>query len=96
MRARLDAIATQLAGVGDVRGLGPMLAVELVHDDDGLTPAPELAAATVAAALDDGLLLLSCGLSGNVIRLLPPVTISQEDLEQGLDALEAALRRAAA
>jgi 4-aminobutyrate aminotransferase / (S)-3-amino-2-methylpropionate transaminase / 5-aminovalerate transaminase len=96
MRARLDAIAPQLAAVGDVRGVGPMLAVELVHDDDGLTPAPELAAATVAGALEDGLLLLSCGLYGNVIRLLPPVTISQEDLEQGLDALEAALRRAAA
>ena len=56
---------------------------------------PELVAATVAAARERELLLLSCGLYGNVIRLLPPVTIGDEDLAQGLDALEAALREAA-
>jgi 4-aminobutyrate aminotransferase / (S)-3-amino-2-methylpropionate transaminase / 5-aminovalerate transaminase len=96
LRARLEALAPQLPGVGDVRGLGPMIALELVHDDDAGTPAPELAAATVSAGLDQGVLLLSCGLYGNVIRLLPPITIGQEDLDQGLDALEAALRRAMA
>jgi 4-aminobutyrate aminotransferase/(S)-3-amino-2-methylpropionate transaminase len=96
IRARLDAIAPELAGVGEVRGLGPMLAVELVRDDEPLTPAPERAAATVAAARERGLLLLCCGLYGNVIRLLPPITIGDEDLAQGLDALEAALREAAA
>jgi 4-aminobutyrate aminotransferase/(S)-3-amino-2-methylpropionate transaminase len=96
IRARLDALAAELACVGDVRGLGPMLAVELVAADERRTPAPELVAATVAAARERGLLLLSCGLYGNVIRLLPPVTIGEEDLAQGLDALEAALREAAA
>ena len=46
----------------------------------------------VAAARERGLLLLSCGLDGNVIRLLPPVSIEDDDLADGLDALEAALR----
>jgi len=94
MRARLEAIAAELPHVGDVRGMGPMLALELVDGPDGRAPAPHLAAATVAAAREHGLLLLSCGLYGNVIRLLPPVTIPQADLAEGLDALEAALREA--
>jgi 4-aminobutyrate aminotransferase-like enzyme len=96
IRSRLDALAPQLAGIGEVRGLGPMLAIELVNDDEPLTPAPERTAATVAAARDQGLLLLSCGLYGNVIRLLPPITIDDDDLAQGLDVLEAALRETAA
>jgi 4-aminobutyrate aminotransferase/(S)-3-amino-2-methylpropionate transaminase len=86
MRGRLDAIAGAVGGVSDVRGLGPMLALELT---DGA-----LATATVAAARSRGLLLLTCGLDGNVIRLLPPVTISDEDAALGLDILEAALREA--
>jgi 4-aminobutyrate aminotransferase len=95
IRDRLDAIAAQLPAIAEVRGLGPMLAVELVADD-ALTPAPARAAATVAAGRELGVLLLSCGLYGNVIRLLPPVTIGEDDLAQGLDALEEALRRATA
>jgi len=55
-------------------------------------PAPELAAATVAAARERGLVLLSCGLYGNVIRLLPPISIGDDELAEGLDALEGALR----
>jgi 4-aminobutyrate aminotransferase / (S)-3-amino-2-methylpropionate transaminase / 5-aminovalerate transaminase len=96
MRAHLDALAPQLAAIGDVRGLGPMLAVELVHGDGDMTPAPERAFAVVAVARERGLLLLTCGLYGNVIRLLAPITIPPDDLAQGLDALEAALREAAA
>jgi 4-aminobutyrate aminotransferase / (S)-3-amino-2-methylpropionate transaminase / 5-aminovalerate transaminase len=95
VRERLEALASQLAFVGDVRGLGPMLAAELVREDAGHTPAPELVASALAAAREEGLLLLSCGLYGNVIRLLPPLTIPDEDLARGLDALEAALRKTA-
>jgi 4-aminobutyrate aminotransferase-like enzyme len=65
-----------------------MLAIEL--------PDAILTAATIAAARERGLLLLSCGLDGNVIRLLPPISIGAEDLAEGLDALEAALRQVAA
>jgi 4-aminobutyrate aminotransferase len=79
----------------DVRGLGPMLALELVTDDASRTPAPERVAATVAAARERGLLLLSCGLYGNVIRLLPPLTIEPAELAEGLDILEASLKTAA-
>jgi 4-aminobutyrate aminotransferase / (S)-3-amino-2-methylpropionate transaminase / 5-aminovalerate transaminase len=88
VRRRLDRLAAELECIGDVRGLGPMLALELVADG---APAPELAAATVAAARQRGLLLLSCGLHGNVIRLLPPISIGPDDLAEALDALESAL-----
>ena len=87
MRERLDAIAAAVPAVVEVRGLGPMLALELP---------PELVPATIAAARERGLLLLSCGLYGEVIRLLPPITIADAELTQGLDVLEASLRAAAA
>ncbi|HEX2413032.1 MAG TPA: aspartate aminotransferase family protein [Solirubrobacteraceae bacterium] len=77
---------------GDVRGLGPMLALELVTDDESRTPAADRVTATVAAARERGLLLLSCGVNGNVIRLLPPLTIEPAELNEGLDILEASLQ----
>jgi 4-aminobutyrate aminotransferase/(S)-3-amino-2-methylpropionate transaminase len=89
VRQRLEALTAELECIGDVRGLGPMLALEIVADG---TPAAELTAAVVAAARERGLLLLSCGLDGNVIRLLPPLSIADEDLIDGLNALEGALR----
>jgi len=85
LRARLEEIAGRQAIVGEVRGVGPMLALELRE------PTPDAAKATTAAAFEKGLLLLSCGLDGNVIRLLPPLTASDEELERGLDLLEEAL-----
>jgi 4-aminobutyrate aminotransferase len=96
MRARLDDLAGRVEAVGEVRGLGPMLALELVADRESRTPAPELTRATVAAARGNGLLLLSCGLYGNVIRLLPALTIGDEELERGLEILEQSLLAAAA
>ena len=82
---------TRVDAIGEVRGLGPMLALELVRDRESKTPAPERVAAAIAAAREQGLLLLGCGLHGNVIRLLPPLTISDDDLARGLEILEAAL-----
>jgi 4-aminobutyrate aminotransferase-like enzyme len=67
-----------------------MLALELCE------PTPDAAKATTAAAFEKGLLLLSCGLDGNVIRLLPPLTASDEELERGLTLLEEALGDAGA
>jgi 4-aminobutyrate aminotransferase len=90
LRARLDEIAARQPLVGEVRGLGPMLALELRE------PTPTAAKATTASAYDKGLLLLSCGLDGNVIRLLPPLTASDEELERGLGLLEEALGDAGA
>jgi 4-aminobutyrate aminotransferase / (S)-3-amino-2-methylpropionate transaminase / 5-aminovalerate transaminase len=85
LRARLDEIAAARPEIGEVRGLGPMLAFELVE------PAPERANAVVGAAFERGLLLLACGMYGNVVRLLPPLTIADEDLERGLELLEESL-----
>jgi 4-aminobutyrate aminotransferase-like enzyme len=72
-----------------------MSALELVRDRKTKEPAPELAKATVAGALDRGLILLTCGLHGNVVRVLVPLVVSDEDLARGLEILEEALVSAA-
>jgi 4-aminobutyrate aminotransferase len=94
IRERLDQIAGRIGQVGDVRGLGPMLAIELVEDRDTKTPAAGLTSATLTAARERGLILLSCGLYSNVVRILVPIVVSDEDLERGLDILEESLRSA--
>ena len=81
-RERLERIAPEGA---EVRGLGPMLALELPEQSSAR------AAAVLAAARERGLLLLSCGLYGNVVRLHVPLTISDDGLEAGLEILEAAV-----
>ena len=94
IREALEGIASRLGAVGEVRGLGPMLALELVEDRETKAPASSLAGATVAAARERGLVLLSCGLYGNVIRILVPLVIDDEDLERGLELLEESLAAA--
>jgi 4-aminobutyrate aminotransferase len=91
LQAGLEGISGRVESVGEVRGLGPMLALELVESRETKEPAAALATATTAAARELGLVLLSCGLYGNVIRVLVPLVISDEDLEQGLEILERAL-----
>lgn len=76
--------------VGDVRGVGAMVAVEFVKDADK-TPNPDLVDAIVESARKDGLLLLSTGTYGNVIRLLPPLNLSDAELQEGLEKLEKAI-----
>jgi len=90
IRARLEQLAARNAAVGEVRGLGPMLALELTE------PTPDLARAVTSAARDRGLILLSCGIYGNVIRILVPLTIDDVLLERGLDLLEESLGDACA
>jgi len=85
LRPRLDTIAARHDSIGEVRGIGPMLAFEFAAQS------PDRAAAVVASAFENGLLLLACGIYGNVIRLLPPLTISDADLDQGTAILEQAL-----
>jgi 4-aminobutyrate aminotransferase / (S)-3-amino-2-methylpropionate transaminase / 5-aminovalerate transaminase len=85
VRARLDEIAAAHPEIGEVRGLGPMLALEFVE------PSGEVAKAVTTAAREQGLLLLSCGLYGNMIRLLPPLTATNAELERGLSILENSL-----
>jgi len=83
---RLQADYPQL--IGDVRGLGAMVAMELVSAGDVNQPNAELAKAVTARALESGLILLTCGVRGNVIRILAPLTIKSKHVEEGLGILE--------
>jgi len=85
LRTRLEDLASRHAEIGEVRGLGPMLAFEFAERT------PDRAQAVVSAAFERGLVVLSCGLYGNVIRLLPPLTIAPEELDEGLAILEESL-----
>ena len=77
--------------IGDVRGLGAMCAVELVKDTASHEPAPALTAQLLKSAADRGLILLSCGTYGNVIRFLVPLTASDELVREGMDIFTASL-----
>ncbi|MET7832172.1 4-aminobutyrate--2-oxoglutarate transaminase [Micromonospora sediminicola] len=89
MGARLRAIADRDPRVAEVRGRGAMLAVEIVVPGT-LTPDPAATAAVSAACHAAGLLTLTCGTYGNVLRFLPPLVISDDELARGLDILDAA------
>jgi 4-aminobutyrate aminotransferase/(S)-3-amino-2-methylpropionate transaminase len=80
-----------LRPIGDVRGLGAMVAFELVKERGTHTPDPDAIKPVIAAALDAGLILLSCGYYANTIRILAPLTIADDHLDQGLTMLETAL-----
>jgi 4-aminobutyrate aminotransferase len=94
MRSHLETLAKQLPCIGDVRGLGAMVAFELVKDAKTKEPDAELTASILAHAEQRGLILLSCGTSANVVRLLAPLTIPDAILEEGLTILSAAVRDA--
>ncbi|SCG42706.1 4-aminobutyrate aminotransferase apoenzyme [Micromonospora halophytica] len=89
MGDRLRVIAARDPRIAEVRGRGAMLAVELVQPGT-LIPDPAAAAAISAACHAAGLLTLTCGTHGNVLRFLPPLVISDEHLTRGLDILDAA------
>ncbi len=77
--------------IGDVRGLGAMCAIELVKDTASGEPAPQLTQALMKVANENGLILLSCGTYGNVIRFLVPLTASDQLVREGMDIFEASL-----
>jgi 4-aminobutyrate aminotransferase / (S)-3-amino-2-methylpropionate transaminase / 5-aminovalerate transaminase len=91
IRSRMLSWQQRWDGVGDVRGLGAMLAIELVHDRGTKDPAPELASAVVEAAAESGLLLLKSGIYSNCIRVLLPLVISEAELDEALGVWEEAL-----
>lgn len=90
-QVRLRGFAERFPQVGEVRGLGAMVAMELVSDPHTRQPAPDLAAAIVKESYRSGLLILKAGLYDNVIRLLFPLTIAERELDDGLDILERSL-----
>ena len=94
MRPRLEALAAKYDVIGDVRGRGAMLAVELVAGGGSLEPNPELTSAVSSACHREGLITLTAGTYGNVLRFLPPLVISDALLTEGLDLLESAFAAA--
>jgi 4-aminobutyrate aminotransferase/(S)-3-amino-2-methylpropionate transaminase len=89
--AGLRRLQERFPQVGEVRGLGPMVALELVRDRLSKEPAPELAQAVLEAARDQGLILLKAGMFGSVLRILVPLVATLEEAEEGLRRLEAAM-----
>src|SRR6266516_754507 len=91
IQARMLAWQERWEAIGDVRGLGAMLAIELVEDRETKAPAANVASAVVEAAAERGLLLLKCGIYSNCIRVLTPLVISDSELDEALGAWEQAL-----
>jgi 4-aminobutyrate aminotransferase-like enzyme len=93
MVERLKAIKAKNKGMpmGDIRALGAMVAFELVTERGGDKPDAAAVKALVSKCLERGLLILSCGVYGDTIRLLTPLTASEAILKEGLDILESAI-----
>ncbi len=87
LRQRFDQFKAEFDVIGDVRGIGPMLALELVEDRETKAPATDAAKNLVAYCREKGLIILACGAYGNVIRVLMPLVIADEQLEKGLDIM---------
>jgi len=88
VRKRFNHFKNKFDAVGDVRGLGAMLAIELIKNNDPSDPDSELAANLIKVCEEKGLIIISAGTFGNCIRILSPLTIPDELLEKGLDILE--------
>jgi 4-aminobutyrate aminotransferase/(S)-3-amino-2-methylpropionate transaminase len=91
VRPRLDALAASAAHIGEVRGRGAMIGIEFVEPG---TKVPDAAAAksVIAACNAEGVVVISCGTHGNVVRLLPSLSIAEPLLDDGLSVLESAIR----
>ena len=94
IRARFDEWAARFDNIGDVRGLGPMLAIEFVTDRASKTPAPEIATAVHEYAVQSGLLLLKAGIHGNCVRVLVALVASDDEISEALDIFAAAVEQA--
>ncbi|GBF06114.1 4-aminobutyrate aminotransferase [Deinococcus aerius] len=95
LHAAFRDLQAEVPGIGDVRGLGPMVAMEFVKDGETKTPDPEMATRVVEAARRRGLLLLKAGMYASVIRVLVPLTVTDEELDEGLEMLRGAVWEAA-
>ena len=93
LTTRLAKLGTDLECVGDIRGRGAMIAVELVKPGEGKEPDAALAKAIVAECALEGVVTLSTGTYGNVLRFLPALTIEEDLLNEGFDVVEAAARK---
>ncbi|MDR9468755.1 4-aminobutyrate--2-oxoglutarate transaminase [Marinospirillum sp.] len=93
IRSELTALAKDFPGIGDVRGLGAMIAMEFFKEDG--KPDSEMPGKILAKAREKGLILLSCGLYGNVVRILVPLTVPDEQLQKGLKIIRECMQELA-
>ena len=91
IQGRLRQMSERFSCIGDVRGLGSMVAMELFKGSESRNPDPDLTKALVALAAERGLILLSCGMYGNTIRVLVPITGADELIDEGMDIIESCL-----
>ena len=98
MKKRLSALAERqgMEAIGDVRGVGAMVAFELVTDRETNNPDAALTVGIIAEAQERGLIMLNCGVRGNVVRLLPPLTSSDDIVNEAMDIIEASVEAAIA
>ena len=94
VKSHFQRLATQYDVIGDVRGLGAMVAMELVTDRETKEPATELTGKIATAALNDGAIFPTAGLQGNVLRVLVSLVITDEQIDEGMRILEAAFESA--
>jgi 4-aminobutyrate aminotransferase/(S)-3-amino-2-methylpropionate transaminase len=94
IQKRLRELQDKYPVIGDVRGLGAMVAIELVNDRKTKEPAKEITGKLAAGCYRRGLVVLSAGIYSNVLRFLPPLVITDEELNQAMDVLEEALKEA--
>jgi 4-aminobutyrate aminotransferase/(S)-3-amino-2-methylpropionate transaminase len=92
MRGELERLRAECKLVGDVRGKGPMLLVELVTDREKKTPAAAEALAVIKRAVSNGVVLIRAGLYSNCVRFMPPLTISEEQALEGISVVTEAIR----
>jgi len=93
IRERFLQLQEQVPAIGDVRGLGAMIAMELVHDGDPHRPDTELCARLLAACHEEGLVLINAGVFKNIIRVLCPLVITDDQLDRGLDIIDRQMHR---
>ena len=92
MRERLEAIQANNPLVGDVRGMGSMLAMELISDPERKTPASEQTSQVNAETLKRGVITIRAGLYSNCVRFLPPLTISDDEIHEAMDVVSEAVQ----
>jgi len=92
MKQRLEELAEQCPYLGDVRGMGLVMGLEFVKDKATKEPAPELIKPIIERCANEGLLVGSVGIHGNVIRVAPPLVITREEADESLAAMERVLR----
>jgi 4-aminobutyrate aminotransferase-like enzyme len=91
LTAGLKRIAAEDSRIGDIRGPGLMVAVEFVKDRETREPDGAMGDAVIARCLDDGLVLLTCGPAHNIVRWIPPLNVSSDEITEAVEVFEGAL-----